>query len=46
LKLTRTARARLIGEDLRTADDKPREFAPLDPDGNRFRVFYDIGTGG
>jgi predicted lactoylglutathione lyase len=36
----------LIVEELRTAPYNLREFTAQDPDGNRFRVFYDIGSDG
>jgi len=39
------ARGALIVEALRTAPYNLREFTAQDPDGNRFRVFYDLGTG-
>jgi predicted lactoylglutathione lyase len=39
-------RGALIVEDLRTAPYNLREFTAQDPDGNRFRVFYDLGRGG
>jgi predicted lactoylglutathione lyase len=34
----------LIVEDLRTTPYDLREFTAQDPDGNRFRVFYDMGS--
>jgi len=36
-------RGALIVEDLRTAPYNLREFTARDPDGNRIRVFYDLG---
>ena len=36
----------LIVEQLRTAPYNLREFTAQDPDGNRFRVFYDMGSDG
>ena len=33
-----------IVEDLRTTSYNLRQFTAQDPDGNRFRVFYDLGT--
>ena len=36
----------LIVEDLRTAPYNLREFTAQDPDGNRIRVFHDLGTPG
>ena len=36
----------LIVEELRTAPYNLREFTAQDPDGNRFRVFYDMGSHG
>jgi predicted lactoylglutathione lyase len=36
-------RGALIVEDLRTAPYNLREFTAQDPDGNRIRVFYDLG---
>ena len=39
-------RGALIVEDLRTAPYNLREFTVQDPDGNRFRVFYDMGKPG
>jgi predicted lactoylglutathione lyase len=36
----------LIVEELRTAPHNLREFTAQDPDGNRFRVFYDMGGAG
>jgi predicted lactoylglutathione lyase/catechol 2,3-dioxygenase-like lactoylglutathione lyase family enzyme len=36
----------LIAEELRTAPYNLREFTAQDLDGNRFRVFYDLGSGG
>jgi hypothetical protein len=36
----------LIVEELRTAPYNLREFTAQDPDGNRFRVFYDLGRHG
>ena len=39
-------RGALIVEDLRTAPYNLREFTAQDPDGNRFRVFYDLGRQG
>ena len=38
------ARGALIVEALRTAPYNLREFTAQDPDGNRIRVFYDLGT--
>ena len=34
----------LIVEELQTAPYNLREFTAQDPDGNRFRVFYDMGS--
>ena len=34
----------LIVEELQTAPYNLREFTAQDPDGNRFRVFYDLGS--
>jgi predicted lactoylglutathione lyase len=39
-------RGALIVEDLRTAPYNLREFTAKDPDGNRLRVFYDLGKTG
>jgi len=39
-------RGALIVEDLRTAPYNLREFTAQDPDGNRIRVFYDLGKQG
>jgi uncharacterized glyoxalase superfamily protein PhnB len=39
-------RGALIVEDLRTAPYNLREFTAQDPDGNRLRVFYDMGKQG
>jgi predicted lactoylglutathione lyase len=39
-------RGALIVEDLRTAPYNLREFIAQDPDGNRIRVFYDLGRQG
>lgn len=39
-------RGALIVEDLRTAVYNLREFTAQDPDGNRIRVFYDLGKQG
>jgi predicted lactoylglutathione lyase len=39
-------RGALIVEDLRTAPYNLREFTAQDPDGNRFRVFHDMGRQG
>jgi predicted lactoylglutathione lyase len=39
-------RGALIVEDLRTAPHNLREFTAQDPDGNRIRVFYDLGRPG
>ena len=36
----------LIVEELQTAPHNLRQFAAQDPDGNKFRVFYDMGSGG
>jgi predicted lactoylglutathione lyase len=36
----------LILAELRTSAYNLREFTAQDPDGNRFRVFYDMGSGG
>ena len=36
----------LIVEELRTTPYNLREFTAQDPDGNRFRVFYDMGSDG
>ena len=36
----------LIVEELRTAPYNLREFTAQDPDGNRFRVFYDMRSAG
>jgi predicted lactoylglutathione lyase len=35
-----------IVEDVRTTPYNLREFTAQDPDGNRFRVFYDMGSPG
>jgi predicted lactoylglutathione lyase len=35
-----------IVEELRTTPYNLREFTAQDPDGNRFRVFHDVGTNG
>lgn len=39
-------RGALIVEDLRTSPYNLREFTARDPDGNRLRVFYDMGSQG
>jgi hypothetical protein len=39
-----TERGARIVEVLRTTPDELREFTAQDSDGNRFRVFYDMGT--
>jgi len=41
-----TERGALIVEELRTAPYNLREFTAQDPDGNRIRVFYDLGKQG
>jgi len=41
-----TERGVRIVEDLRTAPYNLREFTAQDPDGNRIRVFYDLGGQG
>lgn len=46
LHAERKARGALIAQKPRTAPYNLREFTAQDPDGNRIRVFYDLGGQG